>query len=108
MSSACTTHGPTVKVESLNDRVPSKQTGYIRRYLPPPLKVSISQALLRGLAEVRFVGNLMGLDHCVKFIVIVFCNVVVVLNVQSHSNRDKSSNFDYGCWESYMSALTLG
>lgn len=93
-SSACITCGPTVKVASINDCVPSKQTGYIRRYLPPPLQVSISQALLRGLAEVRFVGNLMGLGHCIKLVVISF--LMIMLNVQTRNNRDKLSNFDYG------------
>ena len=41
---------PTVKVGCITNRVSSSQTGYSRKYHPPPPQVLISQALLGGLA----------------------------------------------------------
>ena len=91
-----TTYRPTVRVASFNDCVASMQTGYFRRYLPPPLQVTISQALLRELAEVRFVGNLMGLGHCVKLIIVIMCSMMILTNnVQSFGHRKTVSNFKW-------------
>ena len=99
---------PTVRVKSVTDRVSSKQTGYNRKYISPPLQVLLSQALLGGLAEVGFVGNLMGLDHCVKMFNVNICSMMTFsTNVQNCGHGEKASNFKYGCWESYKLALTL-
>ena len=56
---------PTVSVNSNFKCVVIVQTGYKRMYIPPPLQVPISQAFMRGLAEVGFVWNLLGLVHCI-------------------------------------------
>ena len=55
---------PTVRVDRNHNHVVNEQKGYKGTYIPPPLQVLISQAFLRGLAEVGFVWNLLGLVHC--------------------------------------------
>ena len=98
----------TGRIKSLTDCVTSMQTGYNSMYHPPPLQVLISQALLRGLAEVRFVGNLMGLDHCIKNVNVNLCSMITLtINVQTRGHRERESYLKYMHWDSYKSVLTL-